>query len=414
MALFWGLRPSEYNLTPSLRLWAGVLISLKGLWAAPCADAQQLALSDDLVGSTRSRALGGASIAGDDGYTAALINPAFIGDGKGKSDSWFAIKQLTFPYLSISADDASFTDNQEIVVTKPEHLRLEKLAAGPLRKGYLSTSLMPSLVIGRTFVGLIMHYEAMLGSRAPFDPADTSQETLAVRFRQHFGPVAGFAAELGPVRAGVTAAYLERTEAEGDFSYDQLDTPKARADAFRPISRESRGLYTIGGLHYTAYRPWLVALSAVVHNPGGATFVDGGDEEAIQELVPKYQLAASMAPKLLDAVQMVTTLQLDHSVGPVSAERLKGSVEWLLGRERNGKKDFAIRLGYNKVGLGYGIKANLGLVAIEYAEDAKSFTNGLTDRRAEASSPETFAPFAVEQSPIRRRSVSLSINVADF
>lgn len=410
MALWWGLRPSNDNLTPSPRVWAGLLIGLTGLWAAPSANAQQLALSDDLVGSSRSRALGGASIAGDDGYTAALINPAFIGDGKGSSDSWFAIKQLTFPYLSISADDVSFTDNQEIVVTKPEHLRLEKLAAGPLRKGYLSTSLMPSLVIGRTFVGLIMHYEAMLGSRAPFDPADTSQESLAVRFQHHFGPVAGFAAELGPVRAGVTAAYLERTEAEGDFSYDQLDTPKARADAFRPVSRESSGLYTIGGLHYTAYRPWLVAISAVVHNPGGTAFV-GGEEDPPQDIEPKYQLAASMAPKLMDMVQMVTTLQLDHSVGTVSAKELKGSVEWLLGRERNGKKDFAIRLGYNKVGLGYGIKANLGLVAIEYAEDAKSFTDGLTTR---GSSLEASTPFAVEQSPIRRRSVSLSINVADF
>lgn len=367
-----------------------------------------LTLSSDLLGSSRDRGLAGASIAADDGHTAAAINPAFIGVGKGASDSWFAIKQLTFPYVNVSADSLSFTDNQKIFATKPEQLRLEKLAQGPLRKGYVDATVMPSLVVGRVFVGLIMHYEAMLGSRAPFDPDDRSAQTLAVKFRQHLGPMLGFSVPVGPLTLGLSGALLSTTLAEGDFSYDQLDTPKARKAAFAPVSHEYTGQYTMLGLSYDLYDPWGLSLAAVVHNPEGSVFEGTSANSGSYELVPRYQLALAMAPKINSWLAMQGTLQLDHEEGHVTADNLKGGVEWLLGKERNGKKDFAIRLGYNKVGVGFGIKANFGLVAVEFAEDAKAFVadqgpaSGIT------------AGFAVPKDPIRRRSLSFTINVADF
>lgn len=372
------------------------------------AQGQRLSLSSNLLGSARDRGLAGASITADDGHTAAAVNPAFIGVGEGASDSWFAIKQLTFPYINVGADSISFTDNQKIFATRPEQLRLEKLAQGPLRKGYIDATVMPSLVVGRVFVGLLMHYEAILGSRAPFDPEDRSAESLAVRFRQHLGPMVGFAVPMGPVTLGVTGALLSATLAEGDFSYDQLDTPKARKAAFAPVSHDYSGQYTMVGLNYDLYSPWGLSLAAVVHNPDGSVFEGNSPNSSPYELVPRYQLAVAMAPKINSWLAMQSTLQLDHEEGAVSAANLKGGVEWLLGKERNGKKDFAIRLGYNKVGVGFGAKANFGLVAVEFAEDAKAF---VAER---GPSSGIAAGFAVPKDPIRRRSLSFTINVADF
>lgn len=386
---------------------------VSGILGTSGAVGQSLHLGDDLVGSARMRGLGGAGIHGDDGYTAAAINPAFIGVGKGKSDSIFAIKQLTFPYFQLSADQNSFTDNQNIAVTRPDQLKLEKLASGPLQKGYVDATLMPSFVIGRTFIGFVMHHEAILGAKANFDPSQRSDPALALRYRQHSGPMIGFAHGSSALQLGVSGAYLSQSVLDGDFSYDQLDTPKARKAAFGPLTREYTGIYSLAGLTYTFYSPWALSLAAVAHNPGGSTFVGEGGSYV---MLPRYQAALALRPVINPWLTIAASLQLEHRSGPVLAERLAAGVEWLLGKERHGKKDFAIRLGYNKVGLGYGLKANLGLVAIEFAEDAKSFVTSDSGPALPGALPATggTADWAADDSAFRRRSVSLTINVADF
>lgn len=381
---------------------------------------EQLVLGDELLGSPRVRGLGGAGIAGDDGYTAAAVNPAFIGVGKGASDSIFAVKQLTFPHLQVSADAVTFSDNQNIAATNPDELKLQKLAAGPLRHGTFDATALPSIVIGRTFVGYLMHHEAIVAARSDFAPEERDERTLALRYRSHHGPMVGIAHGTSALQMGIMAAYLEQTFIDGDFSYNELDTPKARKQALGPVTREAQGLYTLVGLSYQLYRPWALELAATAHNPGGSTFKgEEGEGEEAQGYIqpPLYQAALAVKPKLSSWLTMAAAVQLNHSAGKVSTDGLSGGVEWLLGKDRNGKKDFAIRLGYNKVGLGFGVKANLGLIGISFAQDTRSLrTEQLSAYQRPAAEPQNAADsdWAASGTAIQRRSVSLSINVADF
>lgn len=355
--------------------------------------AEDLYLYDDLWLSSRSAAMGGAILPLAEDTDAPIHNPAHIG-GRFTDKKDRFLKSLYFPYFAGALNGNSYAVKNAIFSNKNSTYKKEVISGIGDKRQYGNYSIVPSLTFGRIFLGYSYNTQAAA--------KNTVGETSSILFRQReeSGPGIGFSGKdsKGRLFIGIFVASIHRKESSGTFSYEDLETSQKRNKSLLPNSKEWSGMDSNIGLTWVAQKKYNLAFSLVANNPGTSKYKPSS--EGYKEIYKpdNVGLGFGASPRLGSFGQLNYVLQFNHlTQNKVSvADKIATGLELQFGFTKRAKKDFAIRLGYNKVGLSYGVKMGLGLLSFEY-----------TDSRSNIGSSNQ----VIEEN---RKIGIITINVADY
>ena len=344
-------------------------------------------LDDSLWVSPRADGMAGAIAPLADGDEAPYYNPAGIG-GTNPAGAAPAIRHLNFPFIGASVNQSALGLRHDMSTagTSDPALTEAILNAKKDQRQYGRVSFVPSIGISHLYLGYIMDTQVAALSLGN----DTNM--VRTHYRSQSGPGVGFSACDAHQRLclGAFGAYLNRTEVEGDFSFDEINDPTLRKAA---LKRESHGYQGTSGDVGATWQMGKVAkpkFAVVAHDVGDTRFkADSADTATV---VQKESLSAAFAlsPEINRSAAFHFVLQgNDLTENSTSMEKkMRVGMELTLGAQNAHRPVFGLRAGYASAGASYGMNFDLGMLefaASSYAVDIGTANNTVIERRYSAT-----------------------------
>ena len=355
--------------------------------------------------SARAASLGGAMSTLADGLHAPYYNPAGIGGihwGRTKPPG---IRQLSFPYLGVAANEASSKlssqfNKEDASTDRAVGKGIVEANAG--KRQFFRASGLLSFGFGR----VLMLHSSDTQLAAFKKTGQSSEEGSIAAAYQSLGMTGIGASATDPkerIYLGAFVSHLSRSYFQGDITYDQIVDREERGNLMNDKSARYEGVGTNLGMIWILNRTVRPALAVVVRHAGGTSMTRAAKpKDAAVEAPEKVKLEEdltigfSLSPRIgkrhhFNFVMEGTNLtNKDIAVN----KKFRTGVElnfWGFGSEAL----VGLRAGYNLAGGSIGASVNLNLIQFEIASQAEDI--GIDNRHV-----------------VERRNVAIfSVNVRD-
>jgi hypothetical protein len=327
---------------------------------------EQTVVDESPIGSARAAAMGGAIITSADNLDAAVHNPAGIGglDLKGRNPPW--IRKLYFPWIGFAANQNSTQLQKEFkseggsgdsTVGKA----LIDAEAGKRQYGRVSAGV--GMVFGRLLV--FPYYDNQVAAV----PVGGGSDMIDLHQRTTSGLLFGTSVQTDDERfsLGYSGYTASRSEVDGMFTYDEINSPELRKAATAERTTKSTALGHNAGFVWRMGKKAAPTFGVAMKNVGGTEFKSQDDTESVK-LEQDLSAGFSLSPSVGKTGAFHFSLQADRlSDADVSmVKKYRVGLELSLGG-RGSYALFALRAGYNDAGASAGTTLSLGLIGLDAA-----------------------------------------------
>jgi hypothetical protein len=356
-------------------------VTAAGLCRAPAAAAQDT--SDDELPeadsttvideppllSTRAAGMGGALTTTADDLDAAMLNPAGIGGlgwGKRKVPT---LRKLYFPRFAVAANgntrdlNSDFSDQGGANDPAVGEAIVDAHAG---ERQYGRANALLGAVIGRTLIAPFSDLQLAAVSRGDSGMIDA-------RYRTMTGIAYGISVADSQDRLsfGYSGYLASRNETTGTFDYLDIVDKDARAEALKDKTVKYSGLAHNVGFNWTMTKTARPTLGVAVKNAGDTVYAaqTGGAEDLT--VAQDLTVAFSVAPQISKNLVWLFALEGQHlgDDDVTIAKKYRVGTE-LLYDGLGSYALFGLRGGYNDAGASCGLSLNLGLIALEAAQES--------------------------------------------
>lgn len=337
-----------------------------------------IALDDSPFVSARAAGMANALSPVADSTDAPYFNPAGIGNtGEGKGKRPPLVRQLDFPYIGAAATDSSIKLYKEYEKEggpkKSKAMAVALLNTTKGQRQYGRISLFPNMVLGRLMVGPIIDEQIAAVSKG----SDTNE--VAAHYRSVSGIGAGLSVSdpKGRLSLGAFGTVLNRKEIKGTFDFLKVVDPESRKAALESATTQTSAAAGNLGMIWRIAETGSPRLAVVMKDAGNTHYRPSDNSKA--ETVVQQDLTAglSLSPRLgsIGVVNIVAEGKSLTDKYTAVNKKFRLGTELLLGIH-SGRPLFSLRAGYNLAGMSAGITLDVGLISLQYANQAEDIGVG--------------------------------------
>ena len=305
-----------------------------------------------------------------DSTEAPFFNPAGIGFEEGKSTHKGWVKQLDFPYVAGAANDNSLKlmkDYQDSGVKENKGLVTPILDSTAGKRHYARVSAFPNLILGKLMVGAIQDQQF----------ASVAQGEGTNKVSAHYRSVSGIGAGMsvsdpkGRISIGAFGTFLDRKDTSGEFDFLRVIDKDTRKDELDGKTTKTSGAAIHAGMIWRIADKGDPRFSAVVRDAGNTHYKAKDETQAEVVVNQDVTLGFSIGPQIGHSGKLNIIVEGNRLTDKYTAvtKKFRTGAELLLGTGQ-GRPTFSLRTGYNLAGVSGGLGLDLGLVGVQYANQA--------------------------------------------